>query len=109
LHKFFEAQYEIIDAAIDEIAERVRALGSKTRATLKEFINSSQIHEDIGSFPNADTMLSNLLSDHETIIKTLRKNIKECQELNDEGTANFLTDKMEQHEKMAWMLRSFIV
>ena len=88
---------------------RVRALGSKTRATLKEFINSSQIQEDIGSFPNADTMLSNLLTDHETIIKTLRKNIKECQELNDEGTANFLTDKMEQHEKMAWMLRSFMV
>ena len=109
LHKFFEQQYEIIDTAIDEIAERVRALGSKTRATLKEFINSSQIHEDIGSFPNADTMLSNLLADHETIIKTLRKNIKECQELNDEGTANFLTDKMEQHEKMAWMLRSFTV
>ena len=109
LHKFFEEQYELIDASIDEIAERVRALGSKTRATLKEFINSSQIQEDIGSFPNADTMLSNLLSDHETIIKTLRKNINECQELNDEGTANFLTDKMEQHEKMAWMLRSFIV
>jgi starvation-inducible DNA-binding protein len=109
LHKFFEEQYELIDASIDEIAERVRTLGSKTRATLKEFINSSQIQEDIGSFPNADTMLSNLLSDHETIIKTLRKNIKECQELNDEGTANFLTDKMEQHEKMAWMLRSFIV
>jgi starvation-inducible DNA-binding protein len=43
LHKFFEEQYELIDAAIDEIAERVRALGSKTRATLKEFINSSQI------------------------------------------------------------------
>ena len=109
LHKFFEEQYELIDASIDEIAERVRALGSKTRATLKEFIHSSQIREDIGSFPNADTMLMNLLSDHETIIKTLRKNIKECQELNDEGTANFLTDKMEQHEKMAWMLRSFIV
>ena len=108
LHKFFEEQYEIIDAAIDEIAERVRALGSKTRATLKEFINSSQI-QDLGAFPNADTMLSNLLTDHETIIKTLRKNIKECQELNDEGTANFLTDKMEQHEKMAWMLRSFMV
>jgi len=83
-------------------------LGSKTRATLKEFINSSQI-QDLGAFPNADTMLSNLLTDHETIIKTLRKNIKECQELNDEGTANFLTDKMEQHEKMAWMLRSFMV
>jgi len=90
-------------------SQRVRAVGGRTRATLKEFINSSQIREDIGSYPNADTMLGNLLSDHETIIKTLRKNINECQELNDEGTANFLTDKMEQHEKMAWMLRSFIV
>jgi len=108
LHKFFEEQYEVLSAAVDEIAERVRAVGGRTRATLKEFINSSQIREDIGSYPNADTMLGNLLYDHETIIKTLRKNINECQELNDEGTANFLTDKMEAHEKMAWMLRSFL-
>jgi starvation-inducible DNA-binding protein len=109
LHKFFEGQYELISSSIDEIAERVRAVGGKTRATLKEFINSSQIGEDVGSYPDADTMLGNLLSDHETIIKTLRKNIKECQDLNDEATANFLTEKMEEHEKMAWMLRSFIV
>ena len=109
LHKFFEEQYELISASIDEIAERVRAVGGKTRATLEEFINSSQIGEDIGSYPEADTMLGNLLSDHETIIKTLRKNVKECQDLNDEATANFLTEKMEEHEKMAWMLRSFIV
>jgi starvation-inducible DNA-binding protein len=109
LHKFFEEQYELISASVDELAERVRAVGGKTRATLKEFINSSEIKEDVGSFPDADTMLGNLLSDHETIIKTLRKNIKECQDLDDEGTANFLTDKMEEHEKMAWMLRSFIV
>ena len=78
LHKFFEEQYELLSAAVDEIAERVRAVGGRTRATLKEFINSSQIREDIGSYPNADTMLGNLLSDHETIIKTLRKNINEC-------------------------------
>lgn len=108
LHKFLDEQYQQLSAAVDEIAERVRAVGGRTRATLKEFINSSQIREDVGSYPNADTMLGNLLSDHETIIKTLRKNINECQELNDEGTANFLTDKMEEHEKMAWMLRSFI-
>jgi starvation-inducible DNA-binding protein len=109
LHKFFEEQYELISAAVDEIAERIRAIGGRSRATLKEFINSTQIKEDVNSFPNADSMLQNLLSDHEAIIRTLRKNIKECQELNDEGTANFLTDKMEAHEKMAWMLRSFIM
>jgi len=108
LHKFLDEQYQQLSAAVDEIAERVRAVGGRTRATLKEFINSSQIRKDVGSYPNADTMLGNLLSDHETIIKTLRKNINECQDLNDEGTANFLTDKMEEHEKMAWMLRSFI-
>ena len=109
LHKFFEEQYELLATAVDEIAERVRSVGGKSRATLKEFISSSQIKEDVGSFPDADTMLGNLLSDHEVIIKTLRKNINECQDLNDEGTANFLTDKMEEHEKMAWMLRSFII
>ncbi len=109
LHKFFEEQYELLATAVDEIAERVRAVGGKSRATLKEFISSSQIKEDVGSFPDADTMLGNLLSDHEVVIKTLRKNINECQDLNDEGTANFLTDKMEEHEKMAWMLRSFII
>jgi starvation-inducible DNA-binding protein len=109
LHKFFEEQYELLATAVDEIAERVRAVGGKSRATLKEFTSSSQIKEDVGSFPDADTMLGNLLSDHEVIIKTLRKNINECQDLNDEGTANFLTDKMEEHEKMAWMLRSFII
>ena len=108
LHKFFEEQYELLATAVDEIAERVRAVGGKSRATLKEILSSSQIKEDVGSFPDADTMLGNLLSDHEVIIKTLRKNINECQDLNDEGTANFLTDKMEEHEKMAWMLRSFI-
>ena len=81
LHKFFEERYELLSASFDELAERVRAVGGKTRATLKEFINSSEIKEDIGSFPDADTMLGNLLSDHETIIKTLRKNIKECRDL----------------------------
>jgi starvation-inducible DNA-binding protein len=94
--------------AVDDVAERARSLGGKTKATLKEFIESSQIREDPGAYPDGDSMLGNLLEDHETIIKTLRKHIEECQELKDEGTANFLTDKMEEHEKMAWMLRSFL-
>lgn len=51
LHKFFEEQYELISAAVDEVAERVRAVGGRTRATLKEFINSSQIREEVGSYP----------------------------------------------------------
>ena len=108
LHKFFDEQYEQLSETVDDIAERVRAMGGKTKATLNEFMSSSQIREDPGSYPDADSMLKNLLIDHESIIKTLRKHIEECQQLKDEGTANFLTDKMEEHEKMAWMLRSFL-
>jgi starvation-inducible DNA-binding protein len=108
LHKFLDEQYELLSVAVDDVAERARSLGGKTKATLKEFIESSQIREDPGAYPDGDSMLGNLLKDHETIIKTLRKHIEECQELKDEGTANFLTDKMEEHEKMAWMLRSYL-
>jgi starvation-inducible DNA-binding protein len=108
LHKFLDEQYVLLSEAVDEVAERVRAMGGMTRATLKEFISSTQIEEDPGLSPDGDTMLRNLLTAHESIIKTLRKHIEECQNLSDEGTANFLTDKMEQHEKMAWMLRSFL-
>ncbi len=91
----------MLSVAVDDIAERAMALGGMTKATLKEFVESSQIQEDRGSYPDGYSMLENLLKDHETVIKTLRKNIEECQELKDEGTANFLIDKMEQHEKMA--------
>jgi starvation-inducible DNA-binding protein len=108
LHKFLDEQYVLLSEAVDEVAERVRAMGGMTRATLKEFISSTQIEEDPGLSPDGDTMLRNLLTAHESIIKTLRKHIEECQNLSDEGTANFLTDKMEHHEKMAWMLRSFL-
>jgi starvation-inducible DNA-binding protein len=109
LHKFLDEQYQLLNEAVDEIAERVRQMGGLTKATLKEFLAATQIEEDPGTYPKADTMLRNLLIGHESVIKSLRKNIDECQQLEDEGTANFLTDKMEEHEKMAWMLRSFLV
>jgi starvation-inducible DNA-binding protein len=109
LHKFLDEQYQLLNTAVDEVAERVRQMGGMTKATLKEFLASTQIREDPGTNPNADTMLRNLLTGHEAVIKSLRNNIEECQQLEDEGTANFLTDKMEEHEKMAWMLRSFLV
>jgi starvation-inducible DNA-binding protein len=64
LHKFFDEQYEQLSDAVDDIAERVRALGAK--ATLNEFMSSSQIREDPGSYLDADSMLKNLLIDHES-------------------------------------------
>lgn len=108
LHKFFESQYEELDTAIDDVAERIRGLGSKSVATLGEFIKHGKIKEEPGRYPDAKTMLTNLLHDHEYVIRALRADVDACTKYNDAGTADFLTGLMEQHEKMAWMLRSFL-
>jgi len=108
LHKFFESQYEELDEIIDEVAERSRSLGGKAIATLSEFVKNSRIKEQPDTYPEAQTMLRNLLVDHESIIQTLRRDLEICTKLGDAGTSDFLTGLMEQHEKMAWMLRAFL-
>lgn len=107
-HKLFEEQYSAIDEDIDEVAERIRALGGKTPATLAEFLKSATLKEHPGKFPSAKAMIANLLADHETIIRTLRKDIEICDDVDDVGTEDFLTQLMEKHEKTAWMLRATI-
>ena len=107
LHKFFEAQYEALDEMIDEIAERARALGGASFGTLAEFSKHTRLKEQ--PVPNAREMIGNLLQDHESIIRFLRKDLEVCAEkYHDIGTNDFLTGLMEKHEKMAWMLRSFM-
>ena len=108
LHKFFESQYEEIDAIIDEVAERSRSLGGKSMATLAEFLGNTRLKEQSDTYPEAKTMLRNLLDDHESVIQSLRKDLETCTQLGDAGTSDFLTGLMEQHEKMAWMLRAFL-
>ena len=108
LHEFFEEQYEALDEMVDEIAERARQLGGKSLGTLEEFTRFSSINEDPGQNPDAQTMISNLLNDHETIIKTLRKNADEAEELEDMATNDFFLEAVEKHEKMAWMLRAHL-
>lgn len=108
LHKFFETQYDELDTIIDDVAERVRALGSKTIATLREFSEKARLSERPSEYPNAQTMLATLLADHELVINHLRKDLQVCNDHNDAGTGDFLTGLMEQHEKMAWMLRSYL-
>lgn len=105
-HKLFEEQYSAIDEDIDEVAERIRALGGKTPATLGEFLKSATLKEHPRKFPLAKTMIANLLTDHETVIRNLRKDIEICDDLDDVGTEDFLTQLMEKHEKTAWMLRA---
>ena len=109
LHKFLEQQYEDLFAIIDLVAERVRALGHRSFGTLTEFSQQSRLKEEVKVVPTAPQMLAILLEDHEAIIRQLRKDIDICaDDLHDMGTNNFLTDIMERHEKMAWMLRAFI-
>jgi len=109
LHEFFEEQYEIIDEMIDEIAERARQLGGKSSGTLEEFVRHSTLNEDSGQNSDAQTMISNLLKDHEAIIRTLRKNADEAdEEYDDMATNDFFLEAVQKHEKMAWMLRAHL-
>lgn len=106
-HKLFEEQYEQIAEIIDDTAERVRALGGKALGTLKEFLQKSTLKEHPGTQPTLKEMLQDLLEDHETIIRQLRQSEAEAAEkYGDSGTSDFLTGRMEEHEKMAWMLRA---
>ncbi len=108
LHKFFEAQYEALDDTVDEVAERARALGGRAAGSLEEFRKLARLSEDVGKVPAARDMLATLLADHEALTRTLRADVDTVTDKKDTGTADFLTGLLEQHEKAAWMLRSFL-
>lgn len=109
LHQLWEEHYEALTQNIDAVAERVRALGGYPIGTAEGFIKYATIKEHIGDLPLATDMVARLVDDHEQIIRNLREHINQCDEqFKDQGTADFLTGLMEQHEEMAWMLRSFI-
>jgi starvation-inducible DNA-binding protein len=108
-HAFFRGQYEALDEIIDEVAERVRNLNGKSLGTCSEYLQHSRLKELPGDYPNDITMISNLLVDHEQIIRALRKDADRCEdEYHDMGTNDFLIGIMEKHEKMAWMLRAHL-
>ena len=109
LHAFFETQYDQLEEAMDEIAERVVQLGGVALGTLEEFLRNTSIKEQPGVNPDARGMVRDLLNDHEAVIKQLRKDIDTtADECHDMGTSDFLTGLMEDHEKMAWMLRAHL-
>jgi len=106
LHKFFETQYAELNEVVDDVAERARALGGDALGTLAEFKQRTRLTEQPGRHPKAPEMIAELLRDHETVIRQLRLDLVTCAEKHgDAGTSDFLTGLMEQHEKMAWMLR----
>lgn len=109
LHKLFEGQYKQLEESIDEIAERINKLGAKTIGTLFEFSAITTLKEAPGKYPSQKNLLQELLSDHETVTRQLRKYVTECADkYKDAGTADFLTGLMEQHETAAWVLRRYL-
>lgn len=109
LHKLWEEHYNALTENIDSMAERVRTLGGYPVGTAEGFLKLASIKEEPGVLPTATEMVAKLVEDHEQIIRNLREHIDASSEqFHDEGTADFLTGLMEQHEEMAWMLRSFI-
>jgi len=109
LHELWEEHYTALAINIDAIAERVRQLGGYPIGTAKGFVDNATLREHPGDLPTAEEMVKRLISDHEQVIRNLRDHVDQCgDKYHDEGTADFLTGLMEQHEEMAWMLRSFI-
>ncbi len=110
-HKFFEAQFEEINGIIDEVAERTRQLGGRTSGSLAEFMKTARLKEVPGRREplEAKKMIRLLLEDQEALIVSLRRDQESVDaKYKDAGTCDFLTGVMEQHEKMAWMLRSHL-
>jgi starvation-inducible DNA-binding protein len=108
-HKFFEGQYEQLDEFIDDVAERIRTLGHYAPATLKLMLELTHLTENTRSKNDSQGFISELLADHEAIVMHLRENINRfANDLSDLGTSDFITGLMQEHEKMAWFLRSHL-
>lgn len=105
LHKLFEEQYTLIEESVDDIAERVRALGHRPAASLARWVELARLKEEQAT-PDARAMVERLLADHEEVCRELRADIRLCAKSGDDGSMDFLTGLLEQHEKTAWMLRA---
>jgi starvation-inducible DNA-binding protein len=108
LHLMFEQQYNELALAVDLIAERIRALGFPAPATYSEFSKLSSISETPGIVPSAEDMIKLLVEGNESVVKTARAIFPTAERANDESTCDLLTQRMQIHEKTAWMLRSMI-
>jgi len=104
LHTLFETHYTELAIAVDEIAERIRALGVAAPGSYKQFAELSSIKEETGT-PPAEEMIKQLVKGQEAVVKTARSVFPAAEKANDEPTADLLTQRMQVHEKNAWMLR----
>ncbi len=107
LHLMFETHYTELALAVDLVAERIRALGLPAPGTYKQFAELSAIAEDDG-VPAAKEMIRLLVQGHETVARTAREVFKLAEGVSDQPTCDLLTQRMQVHEKTAWMLRSLL-
>jgi len=107
LHMMFETQYTELAIAVDEIAERIRALGVKAPGSYTEFAKLTNVEEGNGD-ESAEEMIRQLAIGQETVVRTAREAFPAADAANDEPTADLLTQRMQIHEKNAWMLRSML-
>jgi starvation-inducible DNA-binding protein len=110
MHLFFESQYEQLDDIMDSVAERMRSIGHYAPATLASFLELTHLTEKIGNKNDSLGFIAELLEDHESVIEFIRGLIDPfASKYHDYGTSDFITGLMEDHEKLAWMLRSHLV
>lgn len=107
LHTLFETQYTELFTAVDEIAERIRALGAKAPGSYAEFSKLSPI-KDGDSKLEAKAMVADLLADHETLIARAEKALEIADDADDAPSEDLLTQRIQSHQKHCWMMRSFL-
>jgi starvation-inducible DNA-binding protein len=109
MHLFFESQYNALDDTMDSVAERIRQLGHYAPATLKSFLQLTHLSEVLERTNHSMDYIKELVEDHDSIIEYIRGNINPVGDnYSDMGTSDFITGLMEEHEKMAWMLRAHL-
>jgi starvation-inducible DNA-binding protein len=107
LHTLFETQYTELALAVDEIAERIRSLGSFAPGSYSAFVELSMVKEETGR-PEAKDMIRNLVADQEKIGDAARRVIEAAESAGDQASADLGTRRLDVHEKNAWMLRSHL-
>ena len=107
LHLMFEDEYNELWIAVDLIAERIRSLGQPAPGTYAQFAALTRIAEPDG-IPTAEEMLVDLVNGNEAVTKTAREVFEVADAANDQSTADLLTQRLQVHEKVAWMLRSML-
>lgn len=107
LHLMFEQQYTELALAVDLIAERIRALGQPAPGSYRDFMRLTSIKEAVG-VPKAQRMIQELLEDHQAVVNSAKAAFPAAESADDQATMDLLTQRMQLHEKTAWMLRSLL-